>query len=173
MKTIKICTGVGLNQLFPEYSTVEIDTTVSSTDFAHEYMIVYTNPLTISQMTEVTGRMINKFHMDCAPSSISASPNSPNVRLKFYSTCMTGDALQDIGNRTLERMAPTNTVRTILLDGSQIWPVNSQSDRDAAKDQLINLLKNQITDLVIMSKIELGDDVMTEIENLENIIKNV
>jgi hypothetical protein len=29
IKTIKICTGVGLNQFFPEYSTIEIDTVVT------------------------------------------------------------------------------------------------------------------------------------------------
>ncbi len=42
--------------------------------------------------------------------------------------------------------------------------------KDEAKDQLIELLKNQVMDLVMMSKIELGDDVIAEINRLNSII---
>lgn len=42
--------------------------------------------------------------------------------------------------------------------------------KDDAKTQLINLLENQVMDLVMMSKIELGDDVITEIKRLKQII---
>jgi hypothetical protein len=42
--------------------------------------------------------------------------------------------------------------------------------KDEAKDQLIQLLFTQVVDLVMMSKIELGDDVITEIKRLKEII---
>jgi hypothetical protein len=38
------------------------------------------------------------------------------------------------------------------------------------RDELIELLTNQIIDLTMMSKIELGDDVIMEIKRLKNII---
>ena len=42
----------------------------------------------------------------------------------------------------------------------------------AAQQQLIELLMDQVTDLSIMSKIELGDDVIAEIKRLKEIINN-
>jgi hypothetical protein len=42
----------------------------------------------------------------------------------------------------------------------------------SAKDQLIKVYESQIEDLTIMSKIELGDDVIEEIKRLKEIIKN-
>ena len=38
------------------------------------------------------------------------------------------------------------------------------------QDELINLLETQIVDLVMMSKIELGDDVIEEIQRLKKLI---
>jgi len=43
---------------------------------------------------------------------------------------------------------------------------------ETAKDQLIELYESQIIDLTMMSKIELGDDVIEEIKQLKEIIKN-
>ena len=43
-------------------------------------------------------------------------------------------------------------------------------DREQAKDELINVLTNQVVDLTMMSKIELGDDVISEIKRLNGII---
>ena len=43
--------------------------------------------------------------------------------------------------------------------------------REKAKSELINLLLYQIMDLTTMSKIELGDDVITEIRRLKDVIK--
>jgi hypothetical protein len=43
---------------------------------------------------------------------------------------------------------------------------------ESAKDQLIKLYESQIDDLTIMSKIELGDDVIAEIKRLKEIIEN-
>lgn len=40
----------------------------------------------------------------------------------------------------------------------------------SAQKQLITLLKSQIVDLTMMSKIELGDDVIEEIKRLKEII---
>ncbi len=42
--------------------------------------------------------------------------------------------------------------------------------KEQAKDDLIKLLESQIMDLVMMSKIELGDDVISEIKRLKQII---
>jgi hypothetical protein len=44
------------------------------------------------------------------------------------------------------------------------------NNKEEAKDQLIELLEGQVMDLVLMSKIELGDDVITEIKRLKSII---
>ena len=38
------------------------------------------------------------------------------------------------------------------------------------QQQLIELYKSQIMDLVLMSKIELGDDVLAEIKRLKDLI---
>lgn len=42
--------------------------------------------------------------------------------------------------------------------------------KEEAKDQLIQLLMTQVVDLSLMSKIELGDDVIAEIKRLKEII---
>jgi hypothetical protein len=42
--------------------------------------------------------------------------------------------------------------------------------KEQAKTDLIDLLTNQIIDLTMMSKIELGDDVIAEIHRLKKII---
>ena len=43
-------------------------------------------------------------------------------------------------------------------------------NKEEAKDALIELLFNQVADLTMMSKIELGDDVIAEIKRLRAII---
>jgi hypothetical protein len=43
-------------------------------------------------------------------------------------------------------------------------------NREQAKDALIEVLMNQVIDLTMMSKIELGDDVIAEIKRLKAII---
>ena len=42
----------------------------------------------------------------------------------------------------------------------------------AIQKKLIELLKNQVIDLSMMSKIELGDDVIDEWLRLDNLLKN-
>jgi hypothetical protein len=42
--------------------------------------------------------------------------------------------------------------------------------KEEAKDALIDILYTQVVDLTMMSKIELGDDVITEIRRLKSII---
>ncbi len=44
--------------------------------------------------------------------------------------------------------------------------------REEAKDKLIELLWTQVVDLTMMSKIELGDDVIAEVRRLKGIIDN-
>ena len=43
-------------------------------------------------------------------------------------------------------------------------------NKEQAKDTLIELLYSQVVDLTMMSKIELGDDVIEEIKRLRAII---
>jgi hypothetical protein len=43
-------------------------------------------------------------------------------------------------------------------------------NKEQAKDELIKVLEGQVMDLVMMSKIELGDDVIAEIVRLKTII---
>ena len=43
-------------------------------------------------------------------------------------------------------------------------------NKEEAKDALIELLYSQVIDLSMMSKIELGDDVIAEIKRLKAII---
>ncbi len=42
--------------------------------------------------------------------------------------------------------------------------------KEEAKDELIRVLYSQVMDLTMMSKIELGDDVIAEIKRLNNIL---
>ncbi len=46
------------------------------------------------------------------------------------------------------------------------------SAKMAAQQQLIQLLYSQVVDLSMMSKIELGDDVIAEIKRLKEIIRS-
>ena len=41
------------------------------------------------------------------------------------------------------------------------------------QQELINLYESQITDLIMMSKIELGDDVIKEIKRLKDLINEL
>ena len=43
-------------------------------------------------------------------------------------------------------------------------------NKEQAKDELIEVLYSQVVDLTMMSKIELGDDVIVEIKRLKDII---
>jgi len=43
-------------------------------------------------------------------------------------------------------------------------------NREQAKDALIEVLMNQVIDLSMMSKIELGDDVIAEIKRLKGLL---
>ena len=46
----------------------------------------------------------------------------------------------------------------------------TMTPKEKAKDELIKVLYSQVVDLTMMSKIELGDDVITEIKRLKDII---
>ena len=54
------------------------------------------------------------------------------------------------------------------------WMINEytqvQGKQIKFRDELIELLTNQVVDLTMMSKIELGDDVLAEIKRLKDII---
>jgi len=60
--------------------------------------------------------------------------------------------------------------RTMMTDDElQNFP-QMMSTKMAAQQELINVLMNQVIDLTMMSKIELGDDVIAEIQRLQSII---
>jgi hypothetical protein len=48
--------------------------------------------------------------------------------------------------------------------------IQVQSKQIKFRDELIDLLYSQVMDLTMMSKIELGDDVIAEIKRLNEII---
>jgi hypothetical protein len=43
-------------------------------------------------------------------------------------------------------------------------------NKEQSKDELINVLYGQVIDLTMMSKIELGDDVIEEIKRLKGLL---
>jgi hypothetical protein len=43
-------------------------------------------------------------------------------------------------------------------------------NREEAKDELIKVLESQVMDLSMMSKIELGDDVIAELKRLKGLL---
>jgi hypothetical protein len=45
-------------------------------------------------------------------------------------------------------------------------------NKEQAKEALLKLYESQIIDLILMSKIELGDDVIEEIKRLKSIIND-
>jgi len=47
------------------------------------------------------------------------------------------------------------------------------TELEQTQEELIKLQKNQIIDLTMMSKIELGDDVIQELRRLQNKIKQL
>ena len=59
--------------------------------------------------------------------------------------------------------------KTMTEEELQNFP-HMMSSKMAAQQQLINLLYSQVVDLTMMSKIELGDDVISEIKRLNEII---
>ena len=56
--------------------------------------------------------------------------------------------------------------------GILVLPLNgiNMNNKEQAKDQLIELLMGQVIELTMLSKIELGNDVIEEINRLKQII---
>jgi hypothetical protein len=54
--------------------------------------------------------------------------------------------------------------------GECMKPIDEVMNKEQAKDELIKVLESQVMDLSMMSKIELGDDVIAEIKRLKEII---
>lgn len=83
-----------------------------------EYTIFYQDQLSIGQITQLSQKMINKFGPTCSPNRISVSRQSCTVTTG--SPCLTGNQLKQISDLTL---APSIAeVKSISLDGNQIWP---------------------------------------------------
>ena len=83
----------------------------------NEYTIVYTNPLTQSQVSQISRSMINKFSSNCRPNSISVSQKV--VTLDFQAACISGEQLKKVSDDTV---APSKAdIDNISLNGVQIW----------------------------------------------------
>jgi hypothetical protein len=82
-----------------------------------EYIIHYSEPLTMSQRTQLLNNMINKFIGTCKPNMITVSTQSVTLRLK--NPCLTGDGLKIISDGSLSPSVAT--IDSITLDGNKIW----------------------------------------------------
>ena len=80
-----------------------------------------------------------------------------------------GKNLPDIINTTTKQEEKITKEKTMTEEELQNFP-QMVSSKMAAQQQLINLLYSQVVDLTMMSKIELGDDVIAEIKRLKDII---
>lgn len=59
----------------------------------------------------------------------------------------------------------------LILHSAQPLDLNKEyMTKEQAKDELIQVLTNQLVDLTLMSKIEIGEDVIDEIRRLKGII---
>lgn len=67
------------------------------------------------------------------------------------------------------KIQPKQKIKFIDFD-FKILPTSYIMNKEEAKDQLIELLEKQIEQLTMMSKIELGDDVIEEIIRIKSII---
>lgn len=82
-----------------------------------EYTIFYTDHLSMSQTTQISQRMINKFSPNCRPNKIIVTSQTTTVELA--NACLTGEQLKKISDDTLA----TNPAKIsyITLDGNKIW----------------------------------------------------
>ena len=71
----------------------------------------------------------------------------------------------------VEKRDPDAEVEGIACGTEEYLNRNLQHDLIKAQQELIELYETQIMDLTMMSKIELGDDVIAEIKRLQDIIK--
>lgn len=80
---------------------------------------------------------------------------------------MTTERIKEIQAKTA--YPESHSVQQALL---QVWNECEQaiSEQSRAKSDLIDLLFSQVVDLTMMSKIELGDDVIEEIRRLRALI---
>lgn len=92
----------------------------------------------------------------------------------FYEACSLCDELNiyefqegDERMQNMKKWADKKFTREITKDS---YLKKTDVNSVAAKDELINLYEQQIMDLVMMSKIELGDDVIAKIQGLKVII---
>jgi len=92
----------------------------------------------------------------------------------FFRTCSLCDEMDiyefEEGDQSMQKMkkwVDKKFTRTINKDS---YLKDSDANVIAAKDELLKIYESQIMDLTMMSKIELGDDVITEVLRLKGII---
>jgi hypothetical protein len=82
-------------------------------------------------------------------------------------------SIADTQNRTWNYPSCHNDAKpSKQLLSNFLNPLKARAQKDQAKDQLIELLYSQVVELTLMSKIELGDQVISEIKRLKSIINN-
>ena len=93
----------------------------------HFYVVKYENNLTPAQMSLVLYQLITYFSPDCRPANLTVSVST--LSLAFYSGCISGERMKDICEKVLGTTTPTNRVKSVMLDGSQIWPLQSKTKK--------------------------------------------
>jgi hypothetical protein len=93
------------------------------------------------------------------------------LTLKWEGNVFTADLPWDTDMPTLTQAFKGLAIAAGWLNSTVRDYIKTEVDLEetAAKDELITLLKNQIQELSLLSKIELSDDVLQEIERLNAI----
>ena len=80
--------------------------------------------------------------------------------------------INEAGYNEVPKFGPSQNNPPYISDDFQIGPNGAYEHNELIylQQQLIELYENQIVDLSVMSKIELGDDVIEEIGRLKNLI---
>jgi len=81
--------------------------------------------------------------------------------------------INEAGYNEAPKFGPSQNNPPYVSDNFQIGPDGAYEHNETIKiqQQLIDLLYSQVIDLSMMSKIELGDDVIAEINRLQNLIE--
>jgi hypothetical protein len=83
--------------------------------------------------------------------------------------------VNEAGYNEAPKFGPSQNNPPYISDDFQIGPNGAYEHNETIKIQqeLIDVLYSQVIDLSMMSKIELGDDVIAEIKRLKGLLKNM
>ena len=88
----------------------------------NEFVLYWDGDLTSAQRQILITKMINGFPPYCRPNRLTVS--SFATILEFTQVCMSGEMVKGIAERTLESNHQPAKVKTVKLNGEQVWPVN-------------------------------------------------